>query len=71
MAAAVGVVGVVFISFEAYRMDRIKIWLNPEAYEKGYQTLQGLYAIGPAVYLEKGLARVCRSWDLFLRRRMI
>ena len=37
MAAAVGVVGVVFISFEAYRMDRIKIWLNPEAYEKGYQ----------------------------------
>ncbi len=55
MAAAVGVVGVVFISFEAYRMDRIKIWLNPEAYEKGYQTLQGLYAIGSGGLFGKGL----------------
>lgn len=51
-------------------MDRIKIWLNPEAYEKGYQTLQGLYAIGSGWFnLEKGLARVCRSWDLFLRQQ--
>lgn len=57
MAAAVGVVGVVFISFEAYRMDRIKIWLNPEAYEKGYQTLQGLYAIGSGGLLGKGLGQ--------------
>ena len=55
MAAAVGVVGVVFISFEAYRMDRIKIWLNPEAYEKGYQTLQGLYAIGSGGLFGRGL----------------
>lgn len=55
MAVAVGVVGVVFISFEAYRMDRIKIWLNPEAYEKGYQTLQGLYAIGSGGLFGKGL----------------
>ena len=55
MAVAVGVVGVIFISFEAYRMDRIKIWLNPEAYEKGYQTLQGLYAIGSGGFFGKGL----------------
>ena len=55
MAAAVGVVGVIFISFEAYRMDRIKIWRNPEAYEKGYQTLQGLYAIGSGGLFGKGL----------------
>ena len=39
----------------AYRMDRIKIWLNPEAYEKGYQTLQGLYAIGSGGLFGKGL----------------
>ena len=55
MAVAVGVVGVIFISFEAYRMDRIKIWLNPEAYEKGYQTLQGLYAIGSGGVFGVGL----------------
>ncbi len=36
-------------------MDRIKIWLNPEAYEKGYQTLQGLYAIGSGGLFGKGL----------------
>ena len=27
-------------------MERLAIWRNPEKYEKGYQTLQGLYAIG-------------------------
>ena len=55
MGAAVGIVGVVFITFESYRMDRIKIWLNPEAYEKGYQTLQALYAIGSGGLFGKGL----------------
>ena len=38
--------GSIFIYLERYRAERIKIWLNPEDYEKGYQTLQGLYAIG-------------------------
>ena len=71
MAAAVGVVGVVFISFEAYRMDRIKIWLNPEATRRVIRPYRDCMRSVPAVYLEKGLARVCRSWDLFLRRRMI
>ncbi len=55
MAAAVLVVGVVFIFAAAYRMDRIKIWLNPEEYDKGYQTLQGLYAIGSGGLFGKGL----------------
>jgi cell division protein FtsW len=45
-----GVLGVgflaVFLSVESYRLERLAIWRNPEAYEKGYQTLQGLYAIG-------------------------
>ena len=38
-----------------YRLERIQIWLNPEAYEKGYQTLQGLYAIGSGGLFGKGL----------------
>lgn len=36
----------VFLSLESYRLERLAIWRNPELYEKGYQTLQGLYAIG-------------------------
>lgn len=39
----------------SYRLERIKIWLNPEAHEKGYQTLQGLYAIGSGGLFGKGL----------------
>ncbi|MGN0141939.1 MAG: FtsW/RodA/SpoVE family cell cycle protein [Roseburia sp.] len=55
MALAVAVVGVLFISLAAYRAERIKIWLHPEDYEKGYQTLQGLYAIGSGGLFGKGL----------------
>ncbi len=36
----------IFLGIESYRLERLAIWLNPEKYEKGYQTLQGLYAIG-------------------------
>ena len=47
---AVGAVGIafvaVFLATASYRLERLAIWLNPEEYEKGYQTLQGLYAIG-------------------------
>ena len=31
------------------------IWQNPEKYEKGYQTLQGLYAIGSGGLFGRGL----------------
>ena len=31
------------------------MWLHPEEYEKGYQTLQGLYAIGSGGVFGKGL----------------
>ena len=41
----IGFLGV-FLSVESYRLERLAIWRNPEAYEKGYQTMQGLYAIG-------------------------
>lgn len=39
----------------AYRIERIAIWLEPEKYEKGFQTLQGLYAIGSGGLFGKGL----------------
>lgn len=44
-----------FITFASYRSDRVKIWQHPERYEKGYQTLQGLYAIGSGGIFGKGL----------------
>jgi cell division protein FtsW len=49
------VLGVAFILAEGYRADRIKVWLNPEEYDNGYQTLQGLYAIGSGGLFGKGL----------------
>ena len=43
------------IAVASYRAERIQIWLHPEEYEKGYQTLQGLYAIGSGGLFGKGL----------------
>ena len=42
---------------EGYQMERIRVWKNPEAYAtgKGYQVLQGLYAIGSGGLFGKGL----------------
>lgn len=48
-------IGVVFITTKGYRAERIDIWLDPEAHEKGYQTVQGLYAIGSGGLFGKGL----------------
>lgn len=45
----------VFLLLASYRVERIRIWLHPEDYEKGYQTLQGLYAIGSGGIFGKGL----------------
>lgn len=45
----------VFLGLESYRLERIAIWQNPEKYEKGYQTLQGLYAIGSGGLFGKGI----------------
>ena len=36
----------VFLAAESYRLERLAIWRDPEKYEKGFQTIQGLYAIG-------------------------
>lgn len=40
-----------------YQLNRINVWLNPEAYPDtgGYQVLQGLYAIGSGGLFGKGL----------------
>ena len=55
----IGGVGVlfigVFLSMASYRLERIAIWRNPEKYEKGFQTIQGLYAIGSGGIFGKGL----------------
>ena len=51
MVAAV----VIFINMASYRQDRIQAWLDPESTDKGYQTLQGLYAIGSGGLFGKGL----------------
>ncbi len=46
-----------FIFGRGYRSDRITAWLNPEASEKGYQTLQSLYAIGSGGLFGRGLGQ--------------
>ena len=46
---------VVFIATAGYRADRIRIWLAPEKYDDGYQTMQSLYAIGSGGFFGRGL----------------
>lgn len=57
----VGIIGFAFLAVFAmagYRSDRITAWLSPEtAGDKGYQTLQGLYAIGSGGLFGKGLGQ--------------
>ena len=70
LAAAAGVALTVFVivqsaasqadradSIGGFRGERILAWLNPEAYasDKGFQTIQALYAIGSGGVLGKGL----------------
>ena len=45
----------IFLSLESYRLERLEIWKNPENFEKGYQTIQGLYAIGSGGLFGKGM----------------
>lgn len=54
IAAGAAFMGI-FLALESYRLERIAIWRNPEKYEKGYQTLQGLYAIGSGGLFGRGL----------------
>ena len=40
-----------------FRMQRVLVWLNPEQYaeDRGFQVIQGLYAIGSGGFFGKGL----------------
>ena len=49
------VLGSIFVFFVSYRSERIDVWLNVETHEKGYQILQGLYAIASGGIFGKGL----------------
>ena len=52
--AGAGFMGI-FLGLESYRLERIAIWRDPESYEKGFQTIQGLYAIGSGGLFGTGL----------------
>jgi cell division protein FtsW len=48
--------GTLYIKFgEGFRAERIKIWLDVENHEKGFQILQGLYAIASGGIFGTGL----------------
>ncbi len=48
-------IGAAFIFGVSYRSTRIEVWLNVETHSKGYQILQGLYAIASGGIFGKGL----------------
>lgn len=48
-------IGSLLIFFVSYRSERITVWLNVETEPKGYQILQGLYAIASGGIFGKGL----------------
>ena len=54
----------VYISLESYRAGRIDAWLHPENYTTGtgFQTLQGLYAIGSGGLFGKGLGESMQKY---------
>lgn len=50
-----GAVGAAFVFGVSYRSTRIDVWRNVETHPKGYQILQGLYAIASGGIFGKGL----------------
>lgn len=58
IVGAAGVLGIVLflvLPSAGYRGERVEMWQHPENFAKGYQTLQGLYAIGSGGLFGKGL----------------
>jgi cell division protein FtsW len=47
--------GALLVFFVPYRFERINVWKNVETHPKGYQILQGLYAIASGGIFGKGL----------------
>lgn len=58
---------------ENFRMNRLLMWIQPENYSSGigYQTVQGLYAIGSGGLFGKDSERVCKSWVLSRNHKTI
>lgn len=54
---AVALVALVIFTGEAFRGERILAWRNVETHDKGYQILQGLYAIASGGLWGKGLGQ--------------
>jgi cell division protein FtsW len=48
-------IGSIFVFNVGYRSTRIDVWLNVETHDKGYQILQGLYAIASGGIFGRGL----------------
>lgn len=64
LAAAGVCVIIVGINLKSYRAGRIDAWLHPENYisGSGFQTLQGLYAIGSGGLFGKGLGESLQKY---------
>ena len=45
------------VALKGYRSERIYAWRHPESSDKGYQTMQALYAIGSGGWFGKGLGQ--------------
>ena len=54
----------IFLALESYRLERLASWRNPEQYEKGYLTLQGLYAIGSGGLFGRGMGNSVQKLGL-------
>lgn len=59
-----GLIIVAYIGLASYRAGRIDAWLHPEEYVtgSGFQTLQGLYAIGSGGLFGKGLGESLQKY---------
>ena len=54
--------GALLIILEPFRVTRIDAWINVETHDKGYQILQGLYAIASGGIFGKGLGEYAKTW---------
>ena len=52
-----GVAAYLLVHLRSYRGDRISTWMNPESSKNGYQTMQGLYAVGTGGLFGRGLGQ--------------
>ena len=51
------VAGTILVFTQSYRLTRFQVWRHPDKLDEGYQTLQGLYAIGSGGLFGRGLGQ--------------